>query len=163
MFDRLKPLLFLFVLGLSGPALAEGTSVAFGGLKADTTLPVEVKADSLAVDQATGEANFEGNVLVTQGAMTLSAAKIRVEYSKDRKKIAKLHASGKVTIVNQTDAAEAAEAVYTPDSGEVVMTGDVLLTQGQAAIRGQKLVIDLKSGTGRMVGGVTTTFVPGGN
>jgi lipopolysaccharide export system protein LptA len=43
------------------------------------------------------------------------------------------------------------------------MTGDVLLTQGQAAIRGGRLVIDLKSGAGRMEGGVTTTFVPGGN
>ena len=43
------------------------------------------------------------------------------------------------------------------------MTGGVVLTQGAAAIKGQKLSVDLKSGTGRMEGGVTTTFVPGGN
>ena len=48
-------------------------------------------------------------------------------------------------------------------SGEVVMQGNVLMTQGQTAIKGEKLVINLKSGTGRMEGGVTTTFTPGGN
>ncbi len=163
MFDRLKLLFLLVALGFSGPAFAEGTGVAFGGLKADTTLPVEVTADSLSVDQASGQAIFEGNVLVVQGAMRLSAAKIRVEYAADGQKISKLYATGKVMIVNATDAAEAEEAVYTIDSGEVVMTGDVLLTQGQAAIRGQTLVIDLKSGTGKMAGGVTTTFLPGKN
>ena len=48
-------------------------------------------------------------------------------------------------------------------TGVVEMTGDVLMTQGPAAIKGQKLTIDLKTGTGRMEGGVTTTFTPGGN
>jgi lipopolysaccharide export system protein LptA len=37
----------------------------------------------------------------------------------------------------------------------------VLMTQGAAAIAAQSMVIDLKSGTGRMEGRVTTTFVPG--
>ena len=62
-------------------------------------------------------------------------------------------------------AAWAAPAVYTVDSGTIVLTGNVLLTQGQAAIRGGELTVDLRSGTGRMSGGVTTTFVPasGGN
>jgi lipopolysaccharide export system protein LptA len=43
------------------------------------------------------------------------------------------------------------------------MTGGVLMTQGQAAIKGERLVINLKTGTGRMEGGVTTTFTPGGD
>jgi lipopolysaccharide export system protein LptA len=137
--------------------------VAFGGLKADTRLPVEVTAENLSVNQADGTANFSGNVLVKQGEMRLSAAAIRVEYSADGKEINRLHASGGVLLVNATDAAQAAEAVYTIASGEVVMTGNVLMTQGQTAIKGQRLVIDLKSGTGRMEGGVTTTFTPGSN
>lgn len=163
MFDRLKPLLILLTLGFAPPGFAEGTSIAFGGLKGDTTLPVEVKADSLSVDQTSGQAIFAGGVLVTQGEMRLSAESVRVEYATDSQKIAKLYATGKVILVNVKDAAEASEAVYTIDSGEVVMTGDVLLTQGQAAIKGQRLVIDLKTGTGRMEGGVTTTFIPGKN
>ena len=45
----------------------------------------------------------------------------------------------------------------------VVMSGDVLMTQGQVTIKGQTLQINLKTGTGRMEGGVTTTFTPGGD
>lgn len=144
-------------------AVAQQADIAFGGLKQDTTLPVEVKADSLAVNQADGSATFTGNVLVGQGEMRLSAQTVRVEYGADGKGIARLHASGKVTLASPTDAAEANEAVYTLDAGSVVMTGNVLLTQGKSAISGNRLTIDLKAGTGRMEGGVSTIFVPGGN
>ncbi len=155
--------LLILSLALPAPALAEDTSVAFGGLTADTTLPVEVKADSLTVNQSDGAAVFAGNVLVTQGEMRLTAAEIRVDYSADRKGIDRLLASGKVLLVNARDAAEADQAVYTIATGEVVMTGNVLLTQGQAAMAAERLVINLKTGTGKLEGRVTTTFVPGKN
>lgn len=144
-----------------GHAVAQGASVAFGGLKQDTTLPVEVSADQLAVNQADGTAEFTGNVLVGQGAMRLSAGRVKVEYTADGTGISKLYATEGVTLINATDAAEAREAVYTIDSGNVVMTGDVLLTQGGNALSGQKLVIDLKAGTGVMEGRVQTVFTPG--
>lgn len=162
MFDRLKPVVMLFAL-LATPVWAAGTEVSFGGLKADTGLPVEVTAESLSVNQADGSAVFDGNVLVVQGEMRLQAAKIVVEYGADQSEIKRLHASGRVLLVNASDAAEADEAIYTISAGEVVMTGNVLMTQGGTAIKGQKLVIDLKTGKGRMAGGVTTTFSPGGN
>jgi len=164
MFTLLKPFV-VFGLLLAAPASvgAQTANVSFGGLKADTTLPVEVTAENLEVNQTDGTATFVGDVLVKQGEMRLSAGKIRVIYDATGKEIDKLIASGKVLIVNATDAAEAAEAVYTIASGEVVMQGNVLMTQGQTAIKGEKLVINLKTGTGRMEGGVTTTFTPGGN
>ena len=118
-------------------ASAQDAAISFGGLKQDTTLPVEVKADSLAVNQADGSATFTGNVLVGQGEMRLSASKVRVEYGPGGKSIEKLHATGGVTLASAKDAAEAREAVYTIGSGSVVMTGDVLLTQGASAISGQ--------------------------
>ena len=153
----------VLILGTAPMAMAEGTSVAFGGLKADTSLPVEMKSDALSVNQADGNAVFTGNVIVTQGAMKLSAAEIRVEYSADKKAIETLYATGGVLLVNASDAAQADQAVYTISTGDVVMTGNVLLTQGQAAMSSQKLIIDLKSGSGRMEGRVTTTFTPGAN
>ena len=73
----------ILALSFSQTAFAEGTAVAFGGLKADTSLPVEVKADTLAVDQVSGQASFTGNVLVVQGEMRLSADEVRVEYAKE--------------------------------------------------------------------------------
>ena len=150
-------------LAFAQMAVAEGTNVAFGGLRADTTLPVEVKADSLTVNQADGAAVFTGNVLVTQGEMRLSATEIKVEYSADKKGIAKLYATGNVLLVNAKDAAQADQAIYTIATGEVVMTGNVLLTQGQAAMSAESLVIDLTTGTGKLEGRVTTTFTPGKN
>jgi lipopolysaccharide export system protein LptA len=124
---------------------------------------VEVKAESLTVNQTDGSATFTGNVLVGQGEMRLAAQTVRVEYAADGKSIAKLHATGGVTLASPTDAAESNEAVYAVDAGTVLMTGNVLLTQGASAIAGQKLLIDLKAGTGRMEGGVSTVFSPGGN
>jgi lipopolysaccharide export system protein LptA len=95
--------------------------------------------------------------------MKLAAGEVRVSYGADKKSIETLVASGGVTVTNLGDAAEAREAVYSIDSGSIVLSGDVLLTQGGSAMAGQKLTINLKDGTGVMEGRVTTTFVPGGN
>lgn len=154
----------LVALAAPSAALAQGAEVAFGGLKADTTLPVEVTADTLSVNQTDGTATFSGNVLVVQGGMRLSADRVEVVYGNaERSRIERLHASGNVTLVSGKDAAEAADAIYTIESGDVEMTGNVLLTQGANTIAGQKLVVDLTSGTGRMEGRVKTVLQPGGN
>ena len=144
-------------------AVAQEAKIAFGDLNQDTSLPVEVQADQLAVNNADGTAVFSGNVVVTQGEMKLAAGEVQVKYSTDQKEIDQLIASGGVIVTNLGDAAEAKEAVYTIATGQMVLTGDVLLTQGPSAMAGQKLTINLKDGTGIMEGRVTTTFVPGGN
>ncbi len=162
-FFRSSLALAALLTALAGPVAAQEAKIAFGGLAQDTSLPVEVQADMLSVNNADGTAIFSGNVLVGQGEMRLAAAKVTVEYGRDGKSIARLHATGGVTIANLADAAEAKEALYTIDSGVIVLTGDVLLTQGASALSGQKLTIHLKDGTGVMEGRVSTVFVPGGN
>lgn len=157
---RLLRILLLAAL-VADPARAQQTEVRFGGLRQDTSLPVEVDADSLSVDQAAGTAVFTGNVLVKQGDMRMTAEKIEVEYGEGGSGIDKLHATGGVTLVSPEDAAEAEEAVYTIAGGTVVMSGNVLLTQGNAAISGDSLTVNLKSGTGMMTGRVKTIFTPG--
>ena len=154
--------LLALALGMATlPAGAQQANIAFGGMKQDTSLPVTLDADTLAINNADGTALFTGNVVVSQGEMRLTAGEVRVEYTPDGGGIKTLHATGGVTLINTGDAAEAKEAVYTIDTGNVVMTGDVLLTQGANAISGQKLVINLKGGTGVMEGRVQTVFSPG--
>ncbi|MFN3722702.1 MAG: LptA/OstA family protein [Paracoccaceae bacterium] len=153
---------FCILAVLASPLAAQQADIRFGGLQQDTSLPVEVTSDSLSVDQATGAAVFTGNVMAKQGEMRLTAGAIRVEYTADGDGIDRLIATDGVTLVSPTDAAEAREAVYTIASGTVVMTGDVLLTQGRAAISGEKLSVNLKDGTGTMTGRVRTVFTPGG-
>ncbi|MDJ1016026.1 MAG: LptA/OstA family protein [Paracoccaceae bacterium] len=159
----LRQLLLAACLFLAPPgAWAQGANVALGTAAFDSGQPVEVTADSLSVDQETGRAVFDGNVLVVQGEVRLSAGQIVVEYATDADGattgISRLMATGGVTFVTATDAAEASEAVYSVADSTVSLSGDVLLTQGQTALSGDRLVIDLNSGSGRIEGRVRTIF-----
>lgn len=139
-------------------ALAQ--QIAFGGIRGDSTAPVEITADNLTVDQSTGIATFSGNVLIGQGDMRLSAGQVLVEYGETNSDISELRASGGVTLVSATEAAEAREAVYTLGTSTIVLTGDVLLTQGKNVMAGQSLTVNLTTGTGTMAGRVRTVLQP---
>lgn len=150
-------------LMLAPMAVAQGTNVAFGAIKQDTSAPVEVTADNLAVDQNTGTAVFTGNVVIGQGEMRLSATTVKVVYAAGGQGIARLEASGGVTLVSGPDAAEAKAADYDVERGTIVMTGDVLLTQGQSALTSEKMVVNLDDGTAQMSGRVKTILQTGQN
>lgn len=147
---------------VTGAAMAQTANIAVGTGAFDASLPVEVTADELSVDQSTGKAVFDGNVLVVQGEVRLSAGQVTIEYAEEGSEnaISRLLASGGVTFVTTSDAAEAQDAVYSVADGTVTLSGDVLLTQGQNAIAGDRLVVDLDSGNGRMEGRVRTVFTP---
>ncbi len=161
----------LLILGLISilPAqiAAQGAQIAFGGLKQDTSLPVEISADQLQVDQADGTAVFSGNVRIGQGQMRLSADKVLVEYAKGNGagtgRISRLLATGNVILVNGPDAAQAREAIYSIDEGRIVMRGDVILTQGDNALSSERMVINLKDGTAVMEGRVKSILKAGEN
>lgn len=165
----LTRLLFAAVLALVPSAvLAQGANVALGGLAFDNSAPIEVSADNLSVDPDDGSAVFEGNVVVAQGDLRLAASLIRVEYATDADgnrlpSIGRVSATGGVTFVNGPDAAEASEAVYSVDDSSLVLSGDVLLSQGENIVSGDELFVDLEAGTGRIEGGVRTVFQAGDN
>jgi lipopolysaccharide export system protein LptA len=148
-------------------AQAQGTQVPFGGFTHDTSLPVEVAAERLEVDQRDGTAVFSGNVVIGQGDMRLTANEVRIHYAGAEGdatgRISRLEATGGVTLVSGAEAAEAREAVYTIDDGLIVMSGDVILTQGNNALSSQQLTVNLQAGTGVLEGGVRTILQTGGN
>ena len=152
-------------MSLSLVALPAGaqTNVAFGAIKADPTLPVEVTADSLDVNQETGSAEFKGNVRIGQGEMRLSAQRVLVIYDQDQKGIQRMEAVGDVVLVNGPDAAEADRADYSIETGVIVMRGDVLLTQGANALTSDEMTVNLTTGTAQMNGRVKTILNPDGN
>lgn len=141
---------------LAAPAGAQ--TVGLGGLSADPSAPVEVTAETLSVDQSTGEATFSGNVVIGQGGLRLAAAEVTVLYSEATGEIARMQAAGGVTFVTETEAAEAEAADYDLESGLLTLTGNVLLTQGANALSSDRMVVDLGAGTARMEGGVRTIF-----
>jgi len=144
-------------------ASAQSASVAFGLIKADPTLPVEVTADTLEISQTDGSAQFMGNVLVVQGVMRLSADKVLVIYKPEQKGIDRLEAIGNVILVNGPDAAEAQRAEYAIDSGTIVMSGNVLLSQGNSTLASNQMVVNLNDGTAQMSGRVKTILNPDGS
>jgi lipopolysaccharide export system protein LptA len=150
-----------FLLLPMAPVLAQGTNVAFGTIRQDTDQPVEVTADNLSVDQATGTAVFTGNVMIGQGEMRLSAPRVLVVYLAEQKGIERLEATGGVTLVSGTDAAEAERADYSITEGTIVMTGSVLLDQGPNALSADKMTVQLSDGTAQMAGRVKTIIQTG--
>lgn len=157
----LRNLVICIAMLCTTPAYSQGTSVSFGIIQQDPAAPVEVTADNLAVDQATGIAIFEGNVVIGQGELRLSAQRVEVVYRAENAGIANLIATGGITLASGPDAAEAERADYNIDSGTIVMSGSVLLTQGSSAITAQKMSINLKDGTANMSGRVKTILLTG--
>ena len=158
---RLVPL--LLCLTLPAAALAQA-QVPFAGLTIDRAAAVEIAAETLDVDQETGMALFDGAVVVEQGALRLSADRLQVVYGDDpatgRGRISALQADGNVRLTTPRDSAEAGSAVYDLDAGRLTLTGAVRLEQGGNLLTGDRLVIDLATGTGRMDGRVRTILRP---
>lgn len=159
MFARLAAAAAFSCLGaLAG---AQGTPVAFGQMQGDRSLPIEVTSDELSVNQADNSAVFTGGVVIAQGTMRLSAARVRVVYLADQSGIRSLQATGGVTLVSGEDAAEAARADYDITTGMIELRGDVLLVQGDNAITGDTVIVDTGAGTARVSGRVRTVLQPG--
>ena len=153
----------LMALASASPAFAQ-TNINLGGISTDPSAAVEISADNLSVDQDTGTAVFSGNVVIGQGALRLSAGSVRVVYAETTGDIAQLMASGGVTFVTDTQAAEAASADYNLTTGQLILSGNVLLSQGASALSADKMTVDLTSGTAQMSGRVRTVFQQdGGN
>lgn len=161
----MRPLLSLFLpvflVIQASVVAAQGTNVAFGTIRQDTNLPVEVTSDNLSVDQETGIAEFTGNVLIGQGEMRLSAPRVLVIYDQNNRGIARMEATGGVTLVSGPDAAEADRADYSIENGTIVMTGNVLLDQGPNALSAERMDVQLDAGTAQMSGRVKTIIQSG--
>ncbi len=147
---------------LAGPAFAQTSGIGFGQGDFDASAPVEVAADELTVDQATGRATLTGNVVIAQGDLRLSARTVTVDYvtADGGRTIERMSAVGDVLIVAGEDAAEGQEAIYTLGTSDILLTGDVLVTQAGSTLAGDRLTVNLASGAGVVTGRVRTTLQP---
>jgi lipopolysaccharide export system protein LptA len=142
-------------IALGTSAIAQGAGISFLGLQNVRGLPVEMQADALDVNNATGETVLRGNAVLGQGDMRIAAPEIRIFYDPTAgNAISRLEASGGVTLVTALEAAEGESAVYDVAAATVRMTGSVILTQGQNILSGDQLFVDLRAGQGRMEGRV---------
>lgn len=140
------------ILGaIFGGALACAAPLVAQALRShDTNAPVDVEADRIEVQDRVDRAIFAGNVHVTQGDLTLNAARLTVAYDNgpgsNGVQIQRLDAAGGVTVKSPSETARGQFAVYDLNRRQITMLGGVVLEQGANTVRGGRLVIDLDTG-----------------
>ena len=159
----------LCLLPASVAAQAPGTGFATS-YSANASKPVDIEADTLEVDDKKKTAVFRGNVSATQGDVNLKSREVYVTYTGSEKKtasaapaqaaasplggggeITQIDAKGKVLITNKNEMTATSEwAMFDVPKQEVTLGGDVVMTQGSNTIKGEKLIVDLKTGVARV-------------
>lgn len=121
-----------------------------GGLGShDASLPIEIIADRLTVEQAEGRAVFLGNVLAEQGEMLLRADRLVVYYALgdegvDGQAIRRIEVEGNVTIASAEETAVGDQGFYDVTGAMIELAGNVVLTRDANVIRGDRLEIDVE-------------------
>ena len=141
-------------------ALSAQTTLSLDGFQSAPEASVEMLADRLPVSQTDGAARFEGNVVIAQGDMRLSADLVDVTYL-EAGEIGLLSASGGVLLVSPADSAQADNAGYDFAGRQLRMRGNVLLNQGAISLSADLLTIDLDTGGAVMEGRVRTVLSSG--
>lgn len=149
----------------AGAPILAFAQTAGGGLGShDTSLPIEIVADRLTVEQAEGRAVFLGNVLAEQGEMLLRADRLVVYYELgeagiDGQAIRRIEVEGNVTIASAEETAVGDEGFYDVTGAMIELAGNVVLTRDANVIRGDRLEIDVEQQLATMT---TRADQPGG-
>ncbi len=144
----------LLLLLVAGPAAAQ--TIAGSALRGhDTRAPVDVNADRVEVLDRESQAIFTGNVRVKQGALNLQSNRIRVLYRRQGSgdpEIRRLDADGAVRLTSPSEQASARFAIYDVEQRLITLIGNVRLSNAEASVSGNRLVIDLDTGRSTLDG-----------
>lgn len=168
---------FLAIIALTPQAaLAQDTpeAGAFSGLGSDSREPIRIDADRLDVFDRENRAVYAGNVVAVQGDTTIRCSALTIFFerqageaaaSDEGDSINRIECDGPVTILSRDQVATGDRAVYDRQIGQMVMTGNVALSQGPNVTRGERLVYDIDRGVANVEAGasqrVRGLFVPG--
>jgi lipopolysaccharide export system protein LptA len=167
--------------------LAPGMAAAQGPAPAQSMLPgqnndqpVQIEAASLEVHDKSKTATFSGNVQVVQGDTTMKCQSLVVFYGqevgiaqndpkqasampgpKGAQDIRRIEAHGGVTVVTKDQNASGDLGVYDLQAKTITLTGNVIVSQGQNVIHGERVVVDTVTGNARVESNEGGGTVPG--
>lgn len=147
------------------PAWPQDFGAAFQGLSTDSDEPIQIEADRLEIRDSEQLAVYTGNVRVQQGATSLKTPELRVHYSGEAaggvpgSAVERIEAGSPVLVESEGQTATGDHAVLEMARDIVVMTGNVVLTQGDNVLRGERLTVNLKTKQARMQGGRVQTVI----
>jgi len=126
--------------------LAAPTAAA---LPEDRNQPIHLEASRGQLDQKTGVSVYEGNVVITQGSMRLTADTVTI-YIKDNN-FQRMEATGAPANLRYRPAVDKPEiqgasqrVEYDVAGAKVIMSGGARLVQGQDTFAGDRIEYDLK-------------------
>jgi len=162
-------LLIMPALGAPPPPPSKGPPNALQGFSQNRGQPVHIVATRLEVRDKDKVATFIGNVHVTQGDTDMRCKTLVVFYEQSgdtappanamraaapgpggEQTIKRLEAHGSVVVTQKDQTATGNLGVFDMKSNSVTLTGNVVMTQGQNVLRGDKLIVDLTSGVSRV-------------
>ena len=118
-------------------------------LPEDRNQPIQLEASRGQLDQKTGISVYEGNVVITQGSMRLTADTVTI-YVKDNN-FQRMEATGAPANLRYKPTADKPEiqgasqrVEYDVVGAKVIMSGGARLTQGQDVFTGDRVEYDLK-------------------
>lgn len=161
-------LLFAAVLSAgaqpAGQAAQGQTTSNMQGMSLERDQPVRIEAATLEVRDKVRQATFSGDVKLTQGDTTLKC-KVLVVFYEDTaapkkgaaqtqaqkggttaQQIKRAEAKGDVFVTQKDQTASGDNGVFDLKSNTVTMTGNVVVTQGQTVMRGERMVVNLTTG-----------------
>jgi lipopolysaccharide export system protein LptA len=164
---------------------SKGPPNALQGFSQNHDQPVHIEAATLEVRDKDKVATFSGDVRVTQGDTNMRCKTLMVFYEQDdakadqskslkaatpgpggQQRIKRLEARGGVVVTQKDQTATGETGVFDMKSNTVTLNGEVIMTQGQNVLRGDRLVVNLTSGVSRVESGkngrdrVQGLFVP---
>jgi lipopolysaccharide export system protein LptA len=164
------------------PGSADGQTPGLGTFKTDPNAPVDIEADHLEANDTSKVAIFRGDVRVKQGAFLMRTPEMQAFYTGEAglsdvagtenapkqkgeaAQLSRIEAKRKVIVTSKDGQTVTGDgAVFDAKSNTVVMSGDVVLTQGKNVVKGTRLVIDMTSGESKIeTAPAGTTARPGG-
>ncbi len=138
----------------ASPAAATGASQL--DLSSTRGQPIDIEANSLIVDDRKKTATFDGDVQTEQGGMKLRSRSLRLYYGGETgaqgkgTQITQVRAQGPVVITTAKKQTVTSDwALFESTKQTVTIGGNVVLSEGGNVIKGDKLVVDLKTGRSR--------------
>jgi lipopolysaccharide export system protein LptA len=143
--------------------LVSVVSTSIWALPSDRTQPISLVADRFNFNEKTGAMTYSGNVVVEQGTMKLQAASILANLN-SRKEVSTITATGSPTRFQQQVSAnkglakgQANKIVYNAETGILTLSGNAMLEQDGASIKGATLRYSMNKGDIEAIGTPNTS------
>ena len=154
----------LGLIGLCAMHIHTGLPPCYAQFENDSTAPIEIVADSMEWLNEEKIAIARGNADAVQGRYTLSANVLTAHIAdgpngnkESNSQISLIEAEGNVLLITPNEKARGSIGIYDVRNKTAILTGNVVLTQGENVLHGERLVMDLDTGHSRLEGAIGPT------